>query len=146
MEKYLYAEIYGLCLLVLLIVISVLFQRKNKVLTIEQKLFGTLLIMDFFALSTDLVSWLIDGVVFPGSRIIHIIDYTIFYVFSGLVFFFWFLYVICLLYRSKEMMYKRLPFHLVLLVIYTVICLSSPFTNLVFYIDEANVYHRGNFF
>ena len=92
MEKYLYAEVYGFGLLLLIVVLSVIFQRKNKVLTIEQKLFGTLLIMDFFALATDLVSWLINGVMFEGSRIIHIVDYTIFYIFSGLVFFFWFMY------------------------------------------------------
>lgn len=146
MEKYLYAEVYGFGLLLLIVVLSVIFQRKNKVLTIEQKLFGTLLIMDFFALATDLVSWLINGVMFEGSRIIHIVDYTIFYIFSGLVFFFWFMYVIYVLYRSKEMVLKRLPFHITLLVIYVVLCASSPLTNWVFYIDEYNVYQRGSLF
>ena len=97
MEKYLYAEVYGFALLLLITVISVIYQRKNKVQTIEKKLFGILLIMDFFALLTDLISWLINGVVFPGSRVIHIIDYTVFYVFSGLVFFFCFLYIFLLL-------------------------------------------------
>ena len=146
MEKTLLAEIYILCLLLLLMVLSVIFRRKNKVYTIEQKLFSILLVMDFFALITDLISWLINGVMFEGSRVIHILDYTIFYLFSGLVFFFWFMYVIYILYRSKEMILKRLPFHVILLVIYTLICVSSPFTNLVFYIDEFNIYHRGDAF
>lgn len=146
MEKTLLAEIYILCLLLLLMVLSVIFRRKNKVYTIEQKLFSILLVMDFFALITDLISWLINGVMFEGSRVIHILDYTIFYLFSGLVFFFWFMYVIYILYRSKEMILKRLPFHVTLLVIYTLICVSSPFTNLVFYIDEFNIYHRGDAF
>ncbi len=146
MEKYLYAEIYTICLFLIIIVLSVIYQRKNKVLNVEQKLFGTLLIMDFFALGTDLVSWLINGVMFEGSRVIHILDYTIFYIFSGLVFFFWFMYVIYILYRSKEMLYKRLPFHITLVVIYTIICVSSPITNWVFYIDEFNNYQRGDLF
>ena len=146
MEKHLYAEIYIICLCLLIIILSVIFQKKNKVLSIEQRLFGTLLIMDFFALATDLISWLINGVVFEGSRLLHIVDYTIFYVFSGLVFFFWFMYVIYILYCSKEMIFKRLPFHLILLITYTIICVSSPFTNWVFIIDEANVYNRGPLF
>ena len=146
MEKTLLAEIYILCLLLLLMVLSVIFRRKNKVYTIEQKIFSILLVMDFFALITDLISWLINGVMFEGSRVIHILDYTIFYLFSGLVFFFWFMYATYVLYRSKEIILKRLPFHITLLVIYTLVCVSSPFTNLVFYIDEFNIYHRGDAF
>ena len=83
---------------------------------------------------------ILNGVQYPGSRIILKILNLLYFESTTVAAFLWFRYVKNKLGRlsSKATRLGSIP-----LLIFTVFIIIDPFTNLIFSVDSASVYHRG---
>lgn len=94
-------------------------------------------------LISDMLTWILDGT--PGTVgtfMVYIVN-MLFFFFVPLATYTWFQYA---WYRVYKMSFpKKLHLWLITLpfIILTAISISSPWTKLIFYVDDSNVYHRG---
>lgn len=128
----------------ILIGLIILFEStNNKVESVNQKLFDYLVLIAVFTLLVDIGSWLINGKLFQGAKELHFLIYTIYYTLQISYCFIWLFYTEYWLHGSSQKIKKHLLFYSAPLCIAILLTLSNHFTNMVFVIDEQNVYHRG---
>jgi len=120
--------------------------KKRRKKTTGQKIFGYLQIVLMLYLIFDTGMYLIDGMIFNGARIINYI-FSIFYFLMipipGLLFI---IYCDYKTYNDVNGSKKRFWLYAIPAAINTLTVLLTPFTNMLFFIDENNVYTRGGFF
>lgn len=141
MEQFLYAEINIIGFIILAILLSN--QKRSVGITIQQRLFNTLIIACMHILVLDTGMWLIDGKVFTFSKELNILISTLFYFFCGFIPFIWTIYSDCKLTNNIQHLRKRLLIYLIPLLIDMFLVIFNLWNDFVFYIDLNNVYHRG---
>ena len=134
-----YLEINLFCAVVILIVRSHLFQH-SKVRPTGRVILKLILDASLVICMSDMFAGILNGVQYPGSRIILKILNLIYFESTTVAAFLWFRYVKNKLGRlsSKATRLGSIP-----LLIFTVFIIIDPFTNLIFSVDSASVYHRG---
>lgn len=140
-----FAYIFGdtICLIMLLF-ISKASSRHSKILLAERYFFEMSL-ATLILLITDIIWPMVDGVNIPVFRVINITVNTIYMILTGVVGFLWISYVDFKVKRRIDSSYKkRVTVYAVPMLVLTVLTLASHKTHYIFYVDEENLYHRGN--
>lgn len=141
MERFLYAEINIVGFIILAILLSN--QKRSVGITIQQRLFNTLIIASMHILILDTGMWLLDGKIFAFSRELNYLISTFYYFFCAFIPFIWTIYSDCKLTNNLQHLRKRLLIYLIPLLIDMFLIISNLWCNFIFYIDSNNVYHRG---
>jgi len=111
-----------------------------------RKLLSYLLIAIMLYSIFDLGMYLIQGSVFRAARILNYAFCMPFFLIIPLVGALYLLFCDCKVYNDASGIRKRAVFYLIPSAINALAVLSTPFTHLIFYIDENNMYRRGGFF
>ena len=90
--------------------------------------------------------WLIDGIPGLPMRIIYMVVTVCYYTMNPLICALWFFYVDYYIYRDQAHLKKIWIPMVIPLCINLILSIISTRRNILFYIDENNVYHRGRFF
>lgn len=111
-----------------------------------QKLFLALMASNAIILVFDTFMWVINGTSGIIAKEANLLTTTLYYILNPIPCMVWSLYVNYQVYRDeKHIKSLLLPFSIPML-INTVFSVLSYFKGYLFFIDEYNIYHRGNFF
>lgn len=134
--------LFGIIML-LIIYCNVIWQRGKSTLALFLRVF--LMICLIYSI-TDTVTWGMMGVKFPGFFVMSYIINTLCLCLLCLLCYTWLCYVIYSLCDNKK---RRILITRILLIIPSLSCLfigTTPFTHLVFYINNNNEYIRGDLY
>ena len=136
-----YLEINLFCAVVILIIRSHLFQH-SKVRPTGRVILKLILDVTLAICISDLLAGVLNGVQYTGSQFVLKILNLIYFETTTLSGFLWLCYVKNKLGRltSKITHLAAIP-----ALLFTVLVIIDPFTNLLFSVDSASVYHRGPF-
>ncbi len=112
----------------------------------EQRLFLALISFNGVMLVLDTAMWLMDGR--PGLlvRLAFLFVTALYYALGPVICMIWSFYANCLVYGSQRHLRRLLAPLLIPAAVNAVLSFFSIFTGWLFYIDPANVYHRGPLF
>ena len=113
---------------------------------VGQRLFGYMLVSLMLYLIFDTGMYLINGLTFNGARIINYAFSMLYYIVTPLPGLLFFLYCDYKIFNDVKGLAKRLYFYLIPSAFNAFIVIQSPFTNMIFSINENNIYARGNYF
>ena len=140
----LYLELDAVGLAILLIV---LFGRQRTGRgSPDQRYFSALVLSGIAMLALDVFMWLLDGRSFPLARALLSAATAAYYLVTPLVAYFWLRYCDHHIYRDEKRLRRRRAAYLIPFLLNAALCVSSIWTGAVFYLDAANVYHRGAWF
>ena len=97
-------------------------------------------------LITDTVGQILNGTSFHGAYTLHYISTVMFYVVSILPCFFYMLYCDNKVFSGTGNINRRTLIYSIPVIINTLIAVTTPFTNILFHLDEFNLYARGDYF
>ena len=83
---------------------------------------------------------------FPLARALLSVVTAAYYLVTPLVAYFWLRYCDHHIYRDEKRLRRRRAAYLIPFLLNAALCVSSIWTGAVFYLDAANVYHRGAWF
>lgn len=132
--------------LVILFFMSNYKDRNRLERTVSQKLFGYLQLSIMLFLIFDTGMFLLDGTTFHGARFLNYVFSMFFYIASPLPGIFYLFYCDNEIFKDKAGLKRRAIFYLLPAIINAIIVLSTPFTHIIFKIDENNLYERGDLF
>ena len=113
---------------------------------LSRRLLRYLLIAIMLYTIFDVGMYLIQGEFFPAARILNYAFCMLFFLVIPLVGFIYLLYCDSKVYAHVDGLRKRIVFYLIPLAVNALAVLSTPFTNMIFYINDHNMYRRGRFF
>ncbi|HWT74452.1 MAG TPA: GGDEF domain-containing protein [Mobilitalea sp.] len=145
MQVYLYVEINAIAFTILLLIYLNIRNKVDNKLS-EQKLFLRLLAYTALILIFDTFMWVLDGRTSPISRSLLIFTTTVYYILNPVICMIWAIYIDFQVNHDSNRIRKLLNFLSIPVVINTVLSILSLFSNIYFYIDRNNVYHRGHYF
>lgn len=144
MYTYLYNEINTFAIIITLIIFISLYNKTSN-LMIEHKLFISILALNISILVFDTLMWNLDGRNTPFSRYALVISTLIYFFLQPLICMHWSLYVdFHINHNNSRIKRLQLPMSLPI-ILNTILCVTSLFHHLFFYIDDNNVYHRGKY-
>lgn len=141
----LYAQLNLFALAIMLVLIISVKIKKNKLLR-DQRLFIAMVLNNALLLILDIAMFFLNGIQGQHIRVLISIVTVLYYVFTVLICALWYLYVNYYILRNKELLRKRIISISLPLVIVFILSIISVFREVVFFIDENNVYHRGKYF
>jgi diguanylate cyclase (GGDEF)-like protein len=133
--------------LAILLLIFLNIRRQAAQLLIEQKIYMALLCSDALILVLDLLMWFLDGKPgFPARDLYYIVTAG-YYALNPLICMIWYFYADYQIYKSEKHIKKMLiPMLIPTCINFILSFLSIVDHHLLFYLDENNIYHRGNLF
>ena len=140
----LYLELDAVGLAILLIVLFG--QQRTGRGSPDQRYFSALVLSGMAMLALDVFMWLLDGRTFPLARALLSAATAAYYLATPLVAYFWLRYCDHHIYRDEKRLRRRRAAYLIPFLLNAALCVSSIWTGAVFYLDAANVYHRGAWF
>jgi len=129
-----------------LLIIVIIFLSSNKLNsnTYGQRLLRRIQLTLIVVLATDAIMWIFNGKPGKTALIIEYADNMLFYAFVLHVTFSWLQYGWYRIYRTPLQRKYRIIFCTVPFILLNILSISTPWTKLVCYFDESNLYHRGN--
>ncbi len=132
----------------ILLLISLLlnYGKKNKNTKIEYKIFNWMLIFNAIQCFVELSTVILDGMLFPGARVVSIVLNTVLFICTLVFVVFW---VFFAYYRHNIFVLKPSKAFLLLFIpaaIHFVLILVNIFTPVFFSISQENLYQRGGVF
>ena len=109
----------------------------------HNRLFRNLTICVGLLLVLESLTWILEG---SSSRIAFLFDYFVticLFILTPLPAYLWELYAKCQLFHDPKSLQADMIAFGIPIVICLLLTLSTPFTNWMFYFDDAHVYHRG---
>ena len=141
MEKvdWLYFQVNFVCLMIMAKLWRTVFYDYRS--QYESRLFSYVLFFTTIFTISD-AGWIIfTSLLFPGNILVNYIVNIVYFVSSAYIGISWFCeFILGYKFEKNKPLFHILHIPFLLLVI---LSLSSPLTHLIFYIDDANVYHRG---
>ena len=137
----LYVEINAIGICLLLIILYK--QRQDVGSSTLQRQFNYLLYATIIMLVVDTACWVLDGATFPGARTLKITSETIYYLFNGIIPFFWVIYVEFAIGRDRNKTFRKIKLLSIPLLLLIALIIANLFTGVIFTLDENNVYHRN---
>lgn len=138
-------DINILALAILLIIYLNLAHKTDRYM-LDQKLFIALLYSNAALLILDTALWALNGRMEAGIREIILVLTALYFIFNPIPSVMWGLYVNLLIYKDEKKTKRMyIPFS-ILAGINAIIAITSCFYGYTFFIDENNVYHRGELF
>jgi len=140
----LYVELNIICIFILFISITKLTTVPD--LRKQHRFFAVALIMNIALYIFDSLWILIENEVFSTTNAINYVVNMAYFIFTALIFFFWFIY--CYTFEKKSSARSNLiiGFMSIPALILIVSTLFTPLTKWIFYIDEQNCYHKGELY
>jgi diguanylate cyclase (GGDEF)-like protein len=133
-------------LIELIILIFMYNNITHTVKNFSQRLLRYLLIVIMLYTLFDVGMYLIQGEFFTAARILNYAFCMLFFLAIPLVGFIYLLYCDSKVYDDVAGFRKRIVYYSIPLAVNTLAVLSTPFTNIIFYINDQNIYSRGRFF
>lgn len=132
-------DIFSICVMLILIVVW----KWEVMESYDKRILFRMQIMILITLITDMFMWAVNGISGSFWRVIGYADNMVYYLFQLLVLLQWLRYAYFRIYekhfpRNTELFAVILPLSIIGLFVIT-----TPLTGWCFYLDEANVYHRG---
>jgi len=112
----------------------------------ERSIFGALLMSNVLLSASDIASWSLEGAQFPGAYWVlqfSTLAYNCMLVFIGLL---WLWYCDEQTMHNKKVLKKRRIIYLIPFALIVLINVINIKTGWIFYYDENNVYHRGDWY
>lgn len=108
-----------------------------------ERLFRLILVADIFLLIADSFTWLLNGK--PGNivRFFSTLSSMLFFLVYPVVIITWVKYAWYRIYKQTFTKTADILFCVIPYVIFAITTVSSPWLKLMFYLDDANIYHRG---
>ncbi|QHI73312.1 GGDEF domain-containing protein [Aminipila terrae] len=144
MEKLLYTQINITGIIILVILLCN--QKKSVGITIQQRLFNTIIISVVWILVLDTGMWVVDGKRFLLAREANILISMAYYFFNVFIPFLWLLYCDCILNNSTQSLRKRMWLYFLPVLANTLMIIINLWYGFIFYVDTNNIYHRGKIF
>jgi len=140
-----YTELNVFCLAILLLISLNIYHRSSLYLP-DQQLYLALLLTDAVILILDSLMWMSDGQTGSTVSLTYPIVSGCYYILNPLICVLWNYYVDYYIHKSQSHLRKiAIPLMLPAL-INVVLVIMNTSANILFYIDENNVYHRGPYF
>jgi len=133
------ANVFGITLMVMLLVSARDNIRRND---FGERIFYDMIWATIALCFIEMLSFLIDGQLFPGARVLAIILNSFLYTINITFVYLWTLYVDFKLYGDMDRIRKRNPFTAIPALIVLVLIIVNLFTPTLFSISDANVYTR----
>lgn len=145
MDKFAYSEnnIIGL---VLLFVILLDMKSDSKKRDFDNQLFSIILYSTGLVMLTDVLMIALNGRSGYLLREVHIILATFHFILSSIPYMTWSIYVDSYIHKSPRRTRKRVPIFIIPAVISMTLSILSPFNQGIFFINNENVYQRGDLF
>lgn len=130
--------------MLLVMLIKVLSEKDNG--GFQKRIFTILIYFTLCGLIDEAMGWTFDGKPGVSARIIVTISNMIEMVLVLIPGILWMIYANYFIYNSINVIKKLVRLSGVVLIYFVILSVSAPFNKLLFYIDSANRYHRGNWF
>ncbi len=117
--------------------------KKKHSPMLDETIFLYLIFANMAILCMDMITWLTDGKPNSLARFLLIGSNVIYYVLSSIILFLWLLYVLFRL-KKKHIKLSILFLCFLPLIFEMVMSITAPWNGFYFYVDNANVYHRGS--
>lgn len=129
-----------------ILVILIVFFSSNRLRSnsYDQRLLRRIQLTLIAVLTTDAIMWIFNGRPEKLVPFIEYVDNIVFLMFVLHVTFCWLQYGWYRIYRMPFPKKSWIIFCLVPFVLLSLLAITTPWTKLVFYIDDAHYYHRGN--
>jgi diguanylate cyclase (GGDEF)-like protein len=137
-----YADFYSA---LLLIVVAAIILRKKDYYTLREKAFFGLVLVSISVLIVEGLSFLVDGNPLTRCYILNYVTNYYLYLVTPVVAVLWAIYIDITMTSTTHHMISAW-YYLPFLVFSLVPVLLNPFTDMVFYIDDANHFVRGDYF
>lgn len=144
MQPLLYSEINFFCVLILLLMLYKI--RSTADDGMDKRLLTLVLVSNIAFFLLDLAWIHVDNSFLQISVTLNWLINILYFIVSGVGPFFWLLYSEYFLRPQESFSRKMCVWALIPLLLLVVLAVSSPMTELLFYIDGANHYHRGTFY
>ena len=113
----------------------------------NNQLFISMILTNISLLALDSLTWILNGLTFPGARFLHGLSMAVYYSLQGVMSFIWLLYVEQKLYGGPRHVRRHFLWFALPVVALIVISVSSSFFKpMLYWIDEKNLYHRTSYF
>lgn len=113
---------------------------------LQDRLFKAILNLNIILLIFDSLEYLLSGRTDTASKILLYNINTIDYIIFPLPLMLWVLYTDYYIFQNEKRLKKLSLFCSFPMVVNAIIVIINPFNNLMFYLDDKNIYHRGHFF
>ncbi len=141
-----YIEINCIALVILLLIFLNLRHRTAQFMP-DQRIFMALLASNALILVLDMLMWILDGKHGELIREIYYYVTACYYALNPLICMLWCFYADYHIYKSeKHLKNMMIPMIVPVFVNFVLSFLSITNHNLLFYLDDNNIYHRGNLF
>lgn len=127
----------------ILLVIYLGVRRSSSSRLLDYRLFWALIVSDALICALDIGMLLLDGKAGSAMRLFYLTDTVLYYILNPVICAVWYFYTDYHIFRSAERL-KKLALPILLpAIVSAVLSVVSVFNGILFYIDNANVYHRG---
>ena len=121
-------------------------QRHSGSLALDDKLFRGILVALMVEQLLDAGQWALEGVVFEGSYPLQVLCYTLGHSLAPGITCLWAMYCDLRTNMDERAFKRRLPLYLAPMVGNMLLLIANLFTPLMFRVDAAHAYHRGQLF
>lgn len=128
----------------MLLVIYVQLIKEGENYFLQHRLFKLLILSIMILIVIEAVGWIFDGRQGDTERIIVTSANVLLLICNTIPLILWTLYVDFEMYSDIGRIKRSLKIYLVIMAINTILIVSSPITELYFYLDDNNAYHKGN--
>jgi len=146
MATILYVEINVVSIAVLFLLLHNMRKYKTRIISTDHRIFKLYMIFLIGILIFDTGMWYFDGKGTPFSIWLNLISTVCYYVVSPLLGLTWLVYTDIKVFESKAGLKKRMRIYVIPFIINAVFSIVSIMTGWLFWIDDHNVYHRGDLF
>lgn len=119
--------------------------RKEKY-HFDNKLFLTVLIANMLILLIDALGWLIEGNLLDPLNAIYLRLIFIYFMMNPILPYLLLLYTDFQIFQDRHRLRKLFWPYLTPMILIAILLIANPFTQVLFHIDQNNVYHRGPLF
>lgn len=136
-----YCEINLLCIIILILFTNQLHHKSGQ-LSAENRVFILLIWATILLCVSDIVAGVCRGQVFWGARSVVQVSNLIFFEALAIISYLWMIYVFIKI-KMITSIGKKMYFWTIPLIIFSIVAISNPFSNILFKIDENNRYVRN---
>ena len=140
MNPILNAELNLFCMVILLLFFGN--QRRAGSYSLDDRAFNGMLLISVALLLVDAVLWMLDGVVYPGSREVLFWLTTLEYLMISQIGVIWMAYCDLIVHADERGLKRRLRFYAAPCLLSLPLLIVNAFSPLLFSVDGASVYHR----
>lgn len=145
MEIVLRLQTYVVCISMLIVILIKNITDKDND-SFQNKIFTMIIQFTLYVLTSEAIGWAFDGKSGMYSHIIVTLSDMIEMVLVLIPGILWMIYADYFIYNNMLRIKKITIISKIMLTYFTFLSVTAPFNKLLFYIDSANIYHRGSWY